>query len=237
MAFNPSSGRTVLFGGNLGGWPYQFSGDTWEWDGSTWVLAATSGPHPRGNHEMSFHSGWNAIVLFGGVFYNGETGRWEHFPELWTWNGSEWSLVESQGPPVELHPGLDYHRESDRLIVFGGNGSVSPYYSSNTWAYARSCLYGPEAQPLSVERQRGAPRAEVFTWESCGGIGNMIIESENVGSAELFLNDVQLVDENDLNQRVTSIAVPVELIDGVNTLRVMLRGRPGSQLLIELVEN
>src|SRR5262245_41703913 len=63
MAYDPSSGRALLFGG-VGS---SYFGDTWEWDGSTWTLASNVGPSPRVELTMVYDSMRGKIVLFGGI--------------------------------------------------------------------------------------------------------------------------------------------------------------------------
>ena len=50
MAFDPTRGRTVLFGGFGGGGNL---GDTWELDGTGWTMRSNSGPTPRETPCMS----------------------------------------------------------------------------------------------------------------------------------------------------------------------------------------
>src|ERR1041384_7179735 len=50
MAFDSARGVTVLFGGFTGG----ESGETWEWDGATWMERTTGGPSPRSGHAMVY---------------------------------------------------------------------------------------------------------------------------------------------------------------------------------------
>src|SRR5262245_56732341 len=64
MAYDSARGVTVLFGGDLS--YYNLTGETWEWDGDTWTLRATSGPTARVAHAMAYDSARGVTVLFGG---------------------------------------------------------------------------------------------------------------------------------------------------------------------------
>src|SRR5262245_30251395 len=64
MAYDSLRGVTVLFGGWNG---READGETWEWDGNTWTLRATTGPSPRTEHAMAYDSARGVTVLFGGA--------------------------------------------------------------------------------------------------------------------------------------------------------------------------
>ena len=47
MAYDRQRARVVLFGGWQNVYNNYYLGDTWEWDGTTWLLRTTTGPVPR----------------------------------------------------------------------------------------------------------------------------------------------------------------------------------------------
>jgi hypothetical protein len=65
MAYDAARNRVVLFGGDDNSPGYL--GDTWEWDGSTWVaVASTTSPNARYGHAMVYDESDQRVVLFGG---------------------------------------------------------------------------------------------------------------------------------------------------------------------------
>src|SRR5262249_16872505 len=60
MTFDVSRSRAILFGGSPSNG--HLLGDTWEWDGSTWMRAATSGPTARYFHAMAYDSAQSRTV-------------------------------------------------------------------------------------------------------------------------------------------------------------------------------
>src|SRR5262249_40323002 len=83
LVFDSTRNVTVLFGGFEGSG--NVSGETWEWDGTTWTLRTSNGPGPRYGHAMAFDSARGVVVLFGGFNptrnhriweYTGSAGRW-----------------------------------------------------------------------------------------------------------------------------------------------------------------
>lgn len=80
MAYDSRRARTVLFGGEL------YQDETWTWDGTTWVLAATTGPSARTKAAMAYDSRRGVAVLFGGVGSNGF-----ELADTWEWDGAGWT--------------------------------------------------------------------------------------------------------------------------------------------------
>lgn len=81
MTYDSQRGRTVLFGGVSGsGTTHIEYGDTWEWDGSTWMLASIAGPTARVHHAMAYDSQRGCTVLFGGG------SSMPPFGDTWEWS-------------------------------------------------------------------------------------------------------------------------------------------------------
>ncbi len=72
-------------------------GDSWYWDGQTWLEVVPDDPEkdgnppPRHSIPMAYDVGRNRVVLFGGDRY--------YFDKFWMWNGSSW---ENGGPSSAL---------------------------------------------------------------------------------------------------------------------------------------
>ncbi len=83
LAFHGALQRTILFGGQMTFIPVTL-GDTWEWDGATWVphLAAPS-PAARVELSLAYDSARQQVVLFGGLDYVAGT-----FQDTWTYGPS-----------------------------------------------------------------------------------------------------------------------------------------------------
>lgn len=114
MAYDSQRGRTVLFGGSNPS-NTAFFGDTWEWDGVTWVQVATAGPAPRSSHGMAFDASRGRIVMHGGG--NATTT----FGDTWEWNGVAWELRATTGPAPSGYMRLAYDAERQRVIACGAN--------------------------------------------------------------------------------------------------------------------
>lgn len=134
MAYDPSVGHTVLFGGStLSGSPLN---DTWEFTGSHWVELYT-GPSPPGRWRFSlaYDSAYSELVLFGG---NDPSG----------WLGDTWALTVASEQPaisaVSISPGSSG-------LASGATGSFSARATSTggaslstgvnfSWSFSPSSL-------------------------------------------------------------------------------------------------
>ena len=87
LAYDTKRGVTVLFGGRSS--PGGVHGDTWEWNGSTWQLRATTGPAPREALAMAYDSARGVTVLYGG--FDGVPGTRVPFGDTWEWDGETWT--------------------------------------------------------------------------------------------------------------------------------------------------
>ena len=115
MAYDSARGRVVMFGG------YDESGffaDTWEWDGSTWVLQtpATS-PPARAYHAMAYDSARGRVVLLGGhnLYSN-------LLADTWEWDGITWiQQIPATSPPARASHALAYDSARGPVVLFGGD--------------------------------------------------------------------------------------------------------------------
>jgi len=106
ICYDEARQRTVLFADTV----------TYEWDGSAWIVVATSGPPSRGSGAMVYDPIGQRCLLFGG--YSSQGPR----KDLWAWNGSVWTPL-SAGPADASGRGdfaMAFDRGRNRLVVHGG---------------------------------------------------------------------------------------------------------------------
>ncbi len=128
MAFDTARGVVVLFGG-LKDTPHinALSGETWEWNGTTWNQHFVSGPSPRSSHAMAYDSARGVTVLFGGSTATG------YSDETWEWNGTVWTQRFAPSPlPTTLHA-MAYDSARNVTVLFGGRNGGLP--NSETWEW------------------------------------------------------------------------------------------------------
>lgn len=121
IAYDSTRGVSVLFGGwqNTVGWA---SYDTWEWDGSQWLLRGYGyyDPGKRSGHALVFDSARDVIVMTGGAkgLYSQHANQ---RADTWTWDGVSWT--EHPGTPWlarERH-GMVFDSHRSVCVLFGGS--------------------------------------------------------------------------------------------------------------------
>jgi hypothetical protein len=129
MAFDGARGRAVLFGGALAGGT--LNGDTYEWNGWTWLQEATTGPSARTQAAMAHDSYHGVTILFGGSDAGG------YRSDTWRWNGAGWTYATSAGPSARAGAAMGFDVARHQVVLFGGVGTVpsgSPYLA-DTWLW------------------------------------------------------------------------------------------------------
>lgn len=94
-----------------------------EWDGQNWVLKQPS-PSPGAitRAQMTYHPIRQTVVMFGGL----RLSSGSILDELWEWDGTNWSLINSAvNPPARWQHAQAYDESRGVLVVFGGRGSIN----------------------------------------------------------------------------------------------------------------
>lgn len=127
MVYDSMRNRVVLYGGlaNAKVGRALASRSTWEWDGSSWTLASTSGPSARYAHGMAYDSVANKTVLFGGYADNlGYAG------DTWEWDGSSWTLLAASGPAGpsgRYFHSMAFDNPRGKIVMLGGFNNTDGY--------------------------------------------------------------------------------------------------------------
>jgi hypothetical protein len=158
MAFDPSLGRVILFGG--AGADGTGLNDTWAWDGTTWTQVADTGPDARVRAGLV---GSGSVVLFGGLNSIDPAlapASRTLFGDSWRWDGEGWTKVQDIGPAPRWGHGLAFRAAAGRIALFGGgtafapaeDGSLAPGLRRDTWEVPDTAAQpGGGSQPGSVE--------------------------------------------------------------------------------------
>ena len=130
MAYDSGRGRVVLFGGANDNNSIDF-GDTWEWDGTTWIVRTPAlSPIPRFGHAMAYDAARERVVLFGG--YDFVSGSF--LADTWEWDGNAWvETTPPTSPSVRFGHGMAYDANRQRVVLFGGAGDTSVL--ADTWEW------------------------------------------------------------------------------------------------------
>jgi hypothetical protein len=128
MAYDAARERVVLFGG----WNRQASsstnlGDTWVWDGDSWLAGTLAeAPPPRAGHAMAYDAARERVVLFGGYSWDG-TGQVEHL-DTWEWDGQQWHQAASlPASSAGYGSAMAYDAARERVVLFTGDYDYHTY--------------------------------------------------------------------------------------------------------------
>jgi len=129
IAFDVLRGEIVLFGGQTGavGAGVVVVGDTWVWNGSTWIRRFTAhSPSPRLGGAMVYDAARGEVVLFGG------TNFVSSFADTWVWNGTDWldRTSPSTRPTARAFASAAFDEVRREMVLFGGGDRLS-----DTWAW------------------------------------------------------------------------------------------------------
>jgi RHS repeat-associated protein len=132
LAYDPSTGNLVLFGGatstgdspGFGGGssaPSE-SSKTWTFNGTNWTqLSPTTSPPARDDASMAYDTSESDMVLFGGFSATGT-----YLDDTWTFNGTTWTEQSPYASPPALAMqtnAMAYDSVLGRIIMFGGTDS------------------------------------------------------------------------------------------------------------------
>jgi hypothetical protein len=124
------------------------SADTWEWDGQTWTRRSPPVAMPaRDGTAMEHYPPAGRLVLFGG---RAKTAPYPLLADTWEWDGTSWiQRAPAMSPPARENHQLAYDSRTQRLVLFGGYGSVrladTWEWDGTTWAQ-RSPATSPPAR-------------------------------------------------------------------------------------------
>ena len=124
LSYDPVEGYSVLFGGQ--GIASQYLGDTWTFGPLGWVnltAAAIPSPLARLNTTLSFDSGRDTLLLFGGFNSVALSDTWQFSAGAW----APLSANLSSSPGARYSSMAAYDSHDGYLVLFGGYLGGSRY--------------------------------------------------------------------------------------------------------------
>jgi hypothetical protein len=131
MAYDPSIGKVILFGGFATG-----DNSTWTFDGSNWTqLSTTTSPPWRGGASMDYDPAIGQMVLFGGYGCGEELSN--ACNATWTFDGTNWTQLTSTlptSPPPRMDASMAFDPALNQLLLVGGWPGFGPGMN-DTWTF------------------------------------------------------------------------------------------------------
>jgi hypothetical protein len=134
MAFDPSTGTVLLFGGDNGS--FSPSAQTWRYDGVTWSqLQPATSPTAKVGVELVHDANRGVTVMYGSLntsFFGGAS-----VDETWEWSGTTWTQVFPTVTPGGLGGyGACFDAVRNRVVLYGGiANNFFPIAESGTWEF------------------------------------------------------------------------------------------------------
>jgi hypothetical protein len=173
MAFDPTNGRAVLFGGYGSGgylsdtWAYNLTTNTWQ------NKSPSSAPPARYGHQFGYDAYNNVFILFGGY------GNSVYYDDTWKYdlNANQWTALNPGNKPAgrQMHS-MAYSNYSTSFFMYGG--ATSGGYSAELWEYN----YNQPPPPLTATVNApnggetfGVGTTQTIQWTAYGGNGTITI--------------------------------------------------------------
>jgi hypothetical protein len=146
MAYDPTTGTVVMFGG-CPGWDTTMN-DTWVWDGVNWTQEFPAVSPPARTFQtqgMAYDPLTETVVMFGGGL--GDT---------WIWNGRRktWTQQFPAASPPPSNPSIAYDPAHGNVVLFGGADSQGVDLNQ-TWTWNGETW--TQQSPLTSPSPRGLP--------------------------------------------------------------------------------
>ncbi len=122
LACHEASRQVVLFGGISGfdgvsgsNRVGTFSGQTWIWNGATWMELEASGTPPgRTGGQLVYDALRRQTILLGGIGASG------YMNDMWVWSGTGWQqLHPAVLPPAQARYRAVFHEQLQRVVLLG----------------------------------------------------------------------------------------------------------------------
>lgn len=124
MVYDAARDVVLLYGGSVSN--QQFLGDMWQWDGKDWSQIAMPEPNPgvRTGAHMLYSEIEGKVYFYGGMV-RGTLGGYYTIPDMWSWDGQEWTLEwngsgTSNPPRGRIAAAFVFDSLRQRFIVHGG---------------------------------------------------------------------------------------------------------------------
>lgn len=200
MAYDPTVGKTLLFGGFVGGSQVRVN-DTWIWDGTNWETVDTLHyPLPRSGGGMAYDQASQRIVMFGGDGVSASLGdTW-----LWNWDTMDWEQqTPTVSPPARGVPFMSYDYKNNNVVLFGGG------VLNDTWIW--DGLNNTWVQKTPSQ----SPSARAFGQMSYDPTHQNVVLFGGNGNGQ-FLSDTWTWDGDNWTQHVTDNTPPARFGYGLS---------------------
>ncbi len=128
LAFDAGRSEVVLFGGNYS--LFSMPPSTWTL-GSTWRAASPPEKNYYWGAALAYDPRVGGVVRFGGQQFR--SFPTPYIPGTWLWDGSNWRVIDNNGPSPRYGAAMAYDSLREVLVLFGGSDADGA--SGETWQF------------------------------------------------------------------------------------------------------
>jgi hypothetical protein len=164
MTYDPSRGRTVLYGGRTAAGHANPIGDTWEWDGQSWsrIEVGPTTPPPPVLGGMAYDPIRKKVIRHGGITAPNDTFD---VGATWEWNGQTWTQIADGF--IRGGHSLLFDPVRGKMIAFGGSSTGNTSPSPGTWEFD-----GAQWTLITTEGPSARfPFNKAFVWDGHRNVG------------------------------------------------------------------
>ncbi len=178
MAFDPTFGQTLLFGGTN---TFSDFNDTWLWNGnnSTWTelipnTTSPTNPSPRAYASMAFAPlPSTQLILFGGSTISGSMPM--PLNDTWAWNGTAWiQIFPIDSPSPRFGASMVFDQNNQSLLLFGGSDYTQVFNDTWSWNGINWIQLFPSEMPSPRALAAMTFDASIMRTLLFGGTGNLV---------------------------------------------------------------
>lgn len=132
FVYDAARENILLFGGHsFDGQAFTTYGDTWVWNGKAWTQLEVNAPSARDGARGIYIPTLENIFLFGGAEI---ASNIKNLNDTWTWDGTAWEQLETDGPPARVHPIMAFDPNREVVVMTGGSNGPNATLS-DTWEW------------------------------------------------------------------------------------------------------
>jgi hypothetical protein len=97
-------------------------------------ISARVDPPASAGHSLVYHDALGSVLLLNAGLGGMDTPSSRARTVIWRWSGSDWTVLDSMGPPIRNLGGVAYDNDRGVLVLFGGSYGLDLVYA-DTWEW------------------------------------------------------------------------------------------------------
>jgi len=215
LVYDPERKKVIRHGGLYNDGVVYTNTATLEWDGQVWTNIA-AGSFRRAGQIAVYDSVRKGTVCFGGS----STGPGYKLSDTWAFDGVQWNLVGTNGPPGRILHGFTFDSHRGVGILYGGWDEGATIFN-DTWEWdgaqwTQQGVQGPGPRWIHQALAYDPKRRKVVLFGGDTASGVTINDTWEYGSPPLQLTGLERQPDSSLKIQWTGEAPPYQLQSRTN---------------------